>query len=91
MKTYLLIPIDKETVHIKSKCDISMHSVYHILHILVNVKCILHVYVSGKLSYILILILLNKKNDKNWISINLFSLKHSQVEHITSKLLYSQM
>ena len=91
MKTYLLIPIDKETVHIKSKYDISMHSVYHILHILVNVKCILHVYVSGKLSYILILILLNKKNDKNWISINLFSLKHSQVEHITSKLLYSQM
>ena len=68
-----------------------MHSVYHICHILANVKCILHVYVSGKLSYILILILLNKKNDKNWISINLFSLKHSQVEHITSKLLYSQM
>ena len=37
MKTYLLIPIDKETVHIKSKCDISMHSVYHICHILANV------------------------------------------------------
>ena len=60
-----------------------MHSVYHICHILANVKCILHVYVNGKLSYILILILLKKKNDKNWISIKLFSRKLSQVEHLS--------